>query len=141
MAAYVLREQARAILFRSNAGELQRQKLTFIDAAEAFRTCGEQASGEEKLGCLKRAGECFENAGEHRRAADAYRGAEEFTDSAKQYRKAGVFDECVKVIKQNRSAMDETVAEDLLDVSKFYYLKNKEALLETEGTSDDAVYA
>lgn len=131
--AYIIRAQAQAILFRSNAKDLQKPKATYIEAAEAFWSCAQRSSDDQRLGCFRLSGKCFEDAGEHHRAAEAYRAAKDFTSSATQYRKAGIFDECVRVIMENRAEVDEKVADTLLDVSKFYYLKNKDILLEKEG--------
>ncbi|KDQ17282.1 hypothetical protein BOTBODRAFT_185985 [Botryobasidium botryosum FD-172 SS1] len=137
--AYLLREQARAILFVANSNDLQKQTTAFSTAADAFWECGQNSSGQQRLGCFRRSGECYEEAGQHRQSAEAYRMAGDLTSSAKQFRKAGVFDQCVKVIKENRAQVDEQVANNLLDVSKFYYLKNRQASVQNGGAKTEDI--
>lgn len=117
--AYYLREQARKTPVNKQGGNAA-QVAAFALAAREFTLAAEQAH-KEKTTYHRIAAECFVQAGDLARAAEAYYRATAFTLSAKHYRLAGMFDEAVKVVREER--VEPSTAESILSVSKVHYLR------------------
>jgi hypothetical protein len=56
-------------------------------------------------------------------AAKAFEKASKFTEAAQNYRRAGMFDETVSVIQNHSNDLDSSVASQLMDVARYYYLQ------------------
>ncbi|KAI0935696.1 hypothetical protein AcV5_004043 [Taiwanofungus camphoratus] len=123
--AYYLREQARSSEVSPRKDGISQSKA-FTKAAEAFLASAEDASKElERRTYFRIAAECYLHNGDDRRAAEAYLHAAEFTLSAQHFRNAEMFDEAIGIIKSHRSAMIESVTESIIDVSRLYYLRDR----------------
>ncbi|KAI6011658.1 hypothetical protein BKA83DRAFT_4482953 [Pisolithus microcarpus] len=116
--AYHFRELARATI---GIALLTEQRRAFAKAADAFVTCGSEASGRQKLQYYRTAAECYIRAANDRKAADAYLNAEEYELAAKRYRKAGKFDKTVDVLKSHSEKMSRDCADELFTVCRLYY--------------------
>ncbi|KAH8984681.1 hypothetical protein EDB92DRAFT_1885663 [Lactarius akahatsu] len=101
--AYHLREQARGIPFLASA----RDAIIFRERSEYYRI----------------AAEAFLVLEDHAQAAQAFEKASKFTEAAQNYRRAGMFDATVSVIQNHGDAMDSSVASQLTDVARYYYLQ------------------
>lgn len=121
--AYYLREQARMMVGRSGSQILARTKA-FLTAAHAFASCA-QHSLRQKGTYLRVAGDCYVLGQDEPAAARAYLDASQFTLAARHFRKAGMFDEAVEVIQTHRVHMDSDVAEDIMDLARLYYFKER----------------
>lgn len=118
--AYLLRETARALPLESKGvGD------AFLGAAKAFITCTKMPTIPERGRRVyyRNAGDCYMKNGDIRKAARAFYDAEAFTMAAEQYRKAGMFDDVVRIIRKHRSKMESSIAHELVDVSRLYYLR------------------
>ena len=121
--AYQLREQAREIPVRNRPGD-NRRRSAYIEVAEAFLGSGQEATiPRERSEYYRIAAEAFLVLEDHARAAQAFEKASKFTEAAQHYRRAGMFDETVSVIRDHGKAMDSSVASELTDVARYYYLQ------------------
>ncbi|PIL29959.1 hypothetical protein GSI_07870 [Ganoderma sinense ZZ0214-1] len=121
--AYYLREVARMTPIRR--GDTSIQTVAFVTAAEAFIASAQTAITEKKA-YYRIAAQCYVDSGDDYKAAQAYASATEYTLAAQHYRKAGKFEEAVDVIKQHKGRMQSDVVESIVDVSKLYFLREKE---------------
>ncbi|TBU21885.1 hypothetical protein BD311DRAFT_811916 [Dichomitus squalens] len=121
--AYYLREVARTRpVIR---GDNQSQTLAFLAAAEAFIASAREAVTEKKA-YYRIAAQCYVDGGEDFKAAQAYALAAEYTLAAQHYRKAGKFEDAVDIIKVHRAEMQVEVVESIVDVSRLYFLREKQ---------------
>lgn len=120
--AYFLRETARTVLDDSRETPGKRSQA-FAIAAEAFARCAEK-DHTDKLTYYRIAAECYVLSGDDLRGAEAYLCAAEYTLSALHFRKAGRFDEAIQVVTAYRDNMDAEVVNNVVGVSKLFYLKN-----------------
>ncbi|KAJ2926891.1 hypothetical protein H1R20_g10211, partial [Candolleomyces eurysporus] len=129
---YHLRDNARSIhLFSKEAMPAKRN--AFYSAAESFLECAGDAKGKEQRVLFHNAAECFENAGscgdnmgDYRRAAEVYENAKEYTPAVRLYMKTDVFDEAVRVLQEHRHEVDKELANNVQEVARLHYFKNKE---------------
>ena len=120
--AYHLRDIAEQKVSTTTSGDAIRSNL-FLNAAHAFEAA---ATTVEDTGLRKTyyriCAECFANAGDSVRAARFFERAAEYDLSAKHYRAAGSFDDAVRLTKTFEDQMQSTVVENIIDISKLYYL-------------------
>ncbi|KIK18632.1 hypothetical protein PISMIDRAFT_178561 [Pisolithus microcarpus 441] len=116
--AYHFRELARATIGVALPSEQQR---AFAKAADAFVTCGSEASGREKLQYYRTAAECYVRAADGHKVADAYLNAEEYELAANYYRKAGLWDKTVNVLASHSEEVSRACADQLLTECRLYY--------------------
>lgn len=121
--AYYLREVARST--RVTRGDTTAQADAFTLAAKAFLESAE-AAVTEKRAYYRIAAECYAHAGNDYKAGQAYSSATEYTLSAQHFRKAGKFEEAVDVVKAHRDKVTATVAESIVEVSRLYFLREKQ---------------
>ena len=121
--AYYLREVARTTPVTRR--DTSTQAVAFIAAAEAFITSA-QAAVTEKKAYYRIAAQCYVDSDEDYKAAEAYLLATEYTLAAQHFRKAGKFEEAVNVIKQHKERMQVDVVERIVDVSRLYFLREKQ---------------
>ena len=121
--AYCLREVARTTPV--TRGDTSNQVIAFVTAAEAF-IASAQAAVTEKKAYYRIAAQCYVDSGEDYKAAEAYLLATEYTLAAQHFRKAGKFEEAVNVIKQHKERMQVDVVERIVDVSRLYFLREKQ---------------
>ena len=120
--AYYLREIARTTpASRGDTGKA----VAFTTAAEAF-IASAQVAVTEKKAYYRIAAQCYVDSGDDCKAAQAYSLATEYTLAAQHYRKAGKFEDAVEVIKQHKGRMQADVVESILDVSRLYFLREKQ---------------
>ncbi|KAI1785420.1 hypothetical protein LXA43DRAFT_132940 [Ganoderma leucocontextum] len=136
--AYYLREVARTTPVRR--GDTSAQAVAFIAAAEAFISSARDAITEKKA-YYRIAAQCYVESSDDYRAAHAYSQATEYTLAAQHYRKAGKFEEAVYVIKQHKGKMQADVVESIMDVSRLYFLREKQIkkAMELFDNDDDAL--
>ncbi|KAI5986328.1 hypothetical protein EDD15DRAFT_2373322 [Pisolithus albus] len=116
--AYHFREVARATIGAANLSE---QRRAFAKAADAFVTCGSEASGREKMHYYRTAAECYIRAADDRKAADAYLNSEEYELAANYCHKAGMLDKTIDVLASHWEKVSRTCADELLTVCRLYY--------------------
>jgi hypothetical protein len=121
--AYHLREQARGIVVRNRPGDNKR-RTAYTEVAEAFLASAQDATiFRERSEYYRIAAEAFVILEDHAQAAQAFEKASKFTEAAQHYRRAGMFDETVSVIQSHGNAVDSSVASQLTDVARYYYLQ------------------
>lgn len=121
--AYHLREQARGIPVRNRPGDNKRRNA-YTEVAAAFLASAQEATiFRERSEYYRIAAEAFLVLEDHRQAAQAFEKASKFTEAAQHYRHAGMFDETVTIIRNHGDAIDSSVASQLTDVAKYYYLQ------------------
>ena len=49
--------------------------------------------------------------------------AEFYTEAAKLFKKASLYDEAVRVVQEKKEYIDESVSNNILDVSRLHYLR------------------
>ena len=124
--AYHLREQARGIPVRNRPGDSQRRNA-YNEVAAAFLASAQEATiFRERSEYYRIAAETFLVLEDHAKAAQAFEKASKFTEAAQNYRRAGMFDETVSVIQSHGDVMDSSVASQLTDVARYYYLQRGE---------------
>ncbi|KAI0716097.1 hypothetical protein C8T65DRAFT_606293 [Cerioporus squamosus] len=121
--AYYLREVARSTAV--TRGDTTAQAVAFTKAAEAFLASAQDAITEKKA-YYRIAAECYVHAGDDQKAARAYVSATEYTLAAQHFRKAGMFEEAVSVVKAHKDKVAENVASSIIDVSRLYFLREKQ---------------
>ena len=121
--AYYLREVARSTPV--TRGDSTAQILAFNVAAEAFVASAQEAVTEKRV-YYRIAAECYVHANEDYKAAQAFRSAAEYTLAAQHFRKAGKFDDAVDVIQSHKDQVAAPVAESIVDVSRLYFLREKQ---------------
>lgn len=120
--AYHLREVARSTAVTKSAAAAR--AIAYITAAEAFCVSAQEAV-TEKRAYYRIAAECYVQSGDDYKGAQAYVNATEYTLAASHFRKAGKFDDAVEIIMIHREQVAEDVAEKITDVSRLYYLREK----------------
>jgi tetratricopeptide (TPR) repeat protein len=121
--AYHLREQARGIPVRNRPGDSQRRNA-YTEVAAAFLASAQQATIlRERNEYYRIAAEAFLVLEDYVQAAKAFEKASKFTEAAQNYRRAGMFDETVSVIQNHSNDLDSSVASQLMDVARYYYLQ------------------
>lgn len=121
--AYHLREQARAIPVRNRPGDSQRRNA-YTEVTKAFLASAQEATIlRERIEYYRIAAEAFLILEDYAKAANAFEKASKFTEAAQNYRRAGMFDETVSVIQNHSTSMDSSVASQLTDVARYYYLE------------------
>lgn len=121
--AYYLREVARSTPVPR--GDTTAQALAFGVAAQAFIASAQEAI-TEKRAYYRIAAECHVQSGNDHKAAQAYSLAMEYTLAAQHFRKAGKFEEAVNIIKAHKAEVAASVAENIVDVSRLYFLREKQ---------------
>ena len=121
--AYHLREQARGHPVRNRPGDNKRRNA-YAEVAKVFLASAQDATiPREKSEYYRIAAEAFVVLENHAQAAQAFENASKFTEAAQHYRQAGMFDQTVSVIQKHRNTMDSSVASQLMDVARYYYLQ------------------
>ena len=121
--AYHLREKARGVAVRNRPGDNKRRNA-YTEVAEAFLASATEATiFRERSEYYRIAAEAFLVLEDHAQAAQAFEKASKFTEAAQHYRRAGMFDETVSVIQSHSNAMDSSVASQLTDVARYFYLQ------------------
>ncbi|KAI9436974.1 hypothetical protein H4582DRAFT_1853973 [Lactarius indigo] len=121
--AYHLREQARGIPVRNRLGDNKRRDA-YTEVARAFLASAREATiFRERSEYYRIAAEAFLVLEDHAQAAQAFENASKFTEAAQNYRRAGMFDATVSVIQNHGDFMDSSVASQLTDVARYYYLQ------------------
>jgi tetratricopeptide (TPR) repeat protein len=121
--AYHLREKARGIPVRNRPGDSQRRNA-YAEVAAAFLASAQEATIlRERNEYYRIAAEAFLVLEDYAQAAKAFEKASKFTEAAQNYRHAGMFDETVSVIQNHSNVMDSSVASQLMDVARYYYLQ------------------
>ncbi|KAN0138675.1 hypothetical protein V8E53_003663, partial [Lactarius tabidus] len=121
--AYHLREQARGIPVRKRPGDSLRRNA-YTEVAAAFLASAQVATIlRERSEYYRIAAEAFLVLEDYTQAAKAFEKASKFTEAAQNYRRAGMFDETVSVIQNHGNVMDSSVASQLMDVARYYYLQ------------------
>ncbi|KAH9855762.1 hypothetical protein C2E23DRAFT_548924 [Lenzites betulinus] len=120
--AYYLREVARSTVVTKGAPAAR--AMAYVTAAEAFSASAQEAV-TEKRAYYRIAAECYINSGDDYKGAQAYVNATEYTLAAAHFRKAGKFDDAVGIVKNHREDVAENVAENIVEVSRLYYLREK----------------
>jgi hypothetical protein len=124
--AYHLREQARGIPARNRPGDNKRRNA-YTEVAEAFLASAQEATiFRERCEYYRIAAEAFVILEDHAQAAQAFEKATKFTEAAQHYRRAGMFDKTVPVIQSHGNDMDSSVASQLTDVARYYYLERED---------------
>ena len=121
--AYYLREVARTTPV--SRGDTISQAAAFVTAAEAFIASAQAAITEQKA-YYRIAAQCYVDSGDDYKAARAYALATEYTLAAQHYRKAGKFEDAVDVIRQHKARMQADVVKKIVDVSRLYFLRDKQ---------------
>ncbi|TBU23105.1 hypothetical protein BD311DRAFT_674657 [Dichomitus squalens] len=121
--AYYLRELARTRPI--SRGDTSSRVSAFLAAAHAFVASAQKAV-TEKSAYYRIAAQCYVDAGSDYEAAWAYAQATEYTLAAQYYRKAGKFEEAVEIIKTHKDRMQPEVVESIVDVSRLYFLREKQ---------------
>lgn len=122
--AYHLRELAQQQAANSDYSDIG-QSEAFQVAAKAFASAAEATDKpKEARVYLRICAECYVRAGDHGLAAGFYERAREYTLSAKNYRVGGCFDDAVRMTKTYEEEIEPEVVENIVDVSKLYYLKS-----------------
>ncbi|TFK88273.1 hypothetical protein K466DRAFT_598787 [Polyporus arcularius HHB13444] len=121
--AYYLREVARSTAV--TRGDTTAQAVAFAVAAEAFIASAQDAI-TEKRAYYRIAAECYVHAGDDPKAARAYVAATEYTLAAQHFRKAGLFEDAVSVVQSHKDKVLSTVASSIVDVSRLYFLREKQ---------------
>ncbi|TBU42438.1 hypothetical protein BD309DRAFT_866309 [Dichomitus squalens] len=136
--AYYLRELARTRPI--SRGGASSRVSAFLAAAHAFVASAQKAV-TEKSAYYRIAAQCYVDAGSDYEAAWAYAQATEYTLAAQYYRKAGKFEEAVEIIKTHKDRMQPEVVESIVDVSKLYFLREKQIrkAMELFESDDDAL--
>jgi tetratricopeptide (TPR) repeat protein len=126
---HLLRETARSIQpFNTTA-----KRDAFRSAAESFLECAQDAQGKERRVFFHNAADCFENAGHYgnkkenfTEAALRYTAAGSYTSAVRLYKQTEMFDKAVDIIRKHRDEIDEELANNVWDVARLLYFKNKE---------------
>lgn len=123
--AYHLREVAGKLATAGASRVKDTERVAaYLKAAEAFKLIAEDA--EENYARVRRyqvAADCYARAKDPASAAKCYERAEDYSSAAQHYRKAGVFDDAVRVAKTHGDRIHHTIVENIVEVSKLFYLK------------------
>jgi tetratricopeptide (TPR) repeat protein len=134
--AYHLREQARGIPVRNHPGDSQRRNA-YIEVAAAFLASAQEATTVQERNEYNRiAAEAFLVLEDYAQAVKVFEKASNVTEDAQNYRPAGMLDETVLVIQNNSNVMDSSVASQLTDVARYYYLQRGGPLARLLGCLD-----
>jgi tetratricopeptide (TPR) repeat protein len=126
-----LRDTARSIQPFNKAAK----RDAFRSAADSFLKCARGAQGEQRRVFFHNAADCFENAGnygdkkedlDYLKAARAYKAASEYTSAVRLYKQMEMFDDAVRVIREHQDDLDEELANNVWDLARLFYFKNKE---------------
>ncbi|KAF5377133.1 hypothetical protein D9757_008778 [Collybiopsis confluens] len=128
--AYHLRQKAERIGRDSKDARLKRI-AQFIEAAEAFTKCSEFAGPKGALDFNRIAGDCYREGCEFLLAAERYRAACQFNDAVRCYRQAERYDEAVAIVQMERDKIDDTLAEDVIRITKVIYFSEVQSLPST----------
>ncbi|KAI0757675.1 hypothetical protein C8Q80DRAFT_1134839, partial [Daedaleopsis nitida] len=121
--AYYLREVARST--HVTRGDTTAQATAFTHAADAFFISA-KAAVKEKRAYYRIAAECYVHAGDDYKAGQAYSSATEYTLAAQHFRKAGKFEDAVNIVKAHKDKVTATVAESIVEVSRLYFLRERQ---------------
>ncbi|KAG2023736.1 hypothetical protein CC2G_001355 [Coprinopsis cinerea AmutBmut pab1-1] len=129
---HFLREEARSAIATNKEGMLSKQNA-FVVAAESFLECAAFSTGKRRKVFYHNAADCFERAAQlfdmldlFARAAKAYEDAEEYTPAVRLYRKCDKFDEAVNIVVGHKGKVDQSLAENVVDVARLFYFKQRE---------------
>ncbi|KAJ7139395.1 hypothetical protein C8R44DRAFT_867547 [Mycena epipterygia] len=123
--AYHLREEA-CEMPGNVRRELVARKTAYLNVALAFVACARNDRGDAAKIYFRRAGECFEHAGDVPQAIDAYSEARHFARVAELYRNLGNFDDAVATIQNHDQEINPDVAEKVIGVARLFYFKNRQ---------------
>ncbi|KAG8767765.1 hypothetical protein FRC12_006055 [Ceratobasidium sp. 428] len=120
-AAYQARKEAWC-LFAKSADE-QIWSGLFIEAAGNFIYCAIRTDSKQQTDRYLRAAECYLQAKHWVLAATAFVSAEEYGLAAKCFCRAGYFDEAVTVVKKHKHQIQETLADEVLEMARLEFLR------------------
>jgi tetratricopeptide (TPR) repeat protein len=129
---HYLREVAQSIqAFNKETRSAKRD--AFCSVANSFLECAHDTKGNERRIFFHNAAACFEKAGSYNdntedygKAARAYEDAQEYPSAVGLYRKTEMFDEAVNVVQNYRQQVGEELANNVQEVARLFYFKNKE---------------
>jgi tetratricopeptide (TPR) repeat protein len=124
--SYFLRDEARKLPLGDSRRARDQHRTAFIEAAESFLSCAENAVGQYRMTYFSRAAECLEIAQDELRAARTYIKAHDYNNAAKLFRKIGRFDDAIHVIKTKEQHMETEVVDSIKEVARLYYFREKE---------------
>ncbi|KAJ7434686.1 P-loop containing nucleoside triphosphate hydrolase protein [Mycena galericulata] len=101
--------------------EIAAKKAALIEVANAFVGCAKNDPGDAAKVYFRRAGECFEHAGDVTQAINAYTGARHFSRVAELYRSLGKIDEAVATVQNHPQDISRDTAERVFGVARLFY--------------------
>jgi tetratricopeptide (TPR) repeat protein len=121
--AYHLREEASGMP-QNHRHEIAARRTAFLQVAATFLGCArnERAKNAAEI-YFRRAGECFEDAGDFNQAIDAYNHAKYFSRVAELYRDMGKIDQAVATVKNYDRDINPNVSQRVISVARLLYFK------------------
>jgi tetratricopeptide (TPR) repeat protein len=114
--AYHLREEA-SRMPHSHRREIAARRTAFLQAAATFLGCARNERAKNAAEAyFRRAGKCFEDAGDFNQAIDAYNHAKDFNRVAGLYRDMGKIDQAVATVKNHDRDINPNVAQRVISV-------------------------
>ncbi|KAJ7479971.1 hypothetical protein B0H11DRAFT_1725402, partial [Mycena galericulata] len=101
--------------------EIAAKKAALIEVANAFVGCAKNDPGDAAKVYFRRAGECFEHAGDVTQAINAYTGARHFSRVAELYRSLGKIDEAVATVQNHPQDISRDTVERVFGVARLFY--------------------
>ncbi|KAJ6578043.1 hypothetical protein B0H19DRAFT_574136 [Mycena capillaripes] len=122
--AYHLREEASGMP-HDHRREIAARRTAFLQVAGTFLGCARDERAKDAAETyFRRAGECFEDAGDFNQAIDAYNHAKYFSRVAELYRDIGKIDQAVATVKNHDRDINPNVSQRVISVARLFYFKN-----------------
>jgi tetratricopeptide (TPR) repeat protein len=121
--AYHLREEASGMP-HNHRHEIAARRTAFLQVAATFLGCARNERAKNAAETyFRRAGECFEDAGDFKQAIDAYNHAKYFSRVAELYLDMGKIDQAVATVKNYDRDINPNVSQRVISVARLLYFK------------------
>jgi tetratricopeptide (TPR) repeat protein len=121
--AYHLREEASGMP-HNHRREIAARRTTLLQVAATFLGCARNERAKNAAETyFRRAGECFEDAGDFKQAIDAYNHAKYFSRVAELYLDMGKIDQAVATVKNYDRDINHNVSQRVFSIARLSYFK------------------
>jgi tetratricopeptide (TPR) repeat protein len=120
---YHLREEASGMP-HNNRREIAARRTAFLRVAATFLGCARNERAKNAAeSYFRRAGECFEDAGDFNQAIDAYNHAKYFSRVAELYLDMEKIDQAVATVKKYDQNINPNVSQRVISVARLFNFK------------------
>ncbi|KAJ7877510.1 hypothetical protein B0H13DRAFT_2053786, partial [Mycena leptocephala] len=121
--AYHLREEASGMP-HNHRREIAARRTALLQVAATFLGCARNERAKNAAETyFRRAGECFEDAGDFKQAIDAYNHAKYFSRVAELYLDMGKIDQAVATVKNYDRDINHNVSQRVFSIARLSYFK------------------